>query len=132
MTKQIFKPTAIIALLLVAVLGITVTTKTTAYAATYWNVADNVGTEWTTVAESTTGFGCKVGISVLNSKAYRTDIQLLDRSGNVVWSQTGAFGVNETIYFNCGSNVYTVQLKTQGGTASVSTWRGGDLDPGFN
>ena len=133
MTKRIFKPTAIMALLLAAVLGFTMATSTTAHAATtFWTTAQNVSTSWTTVAESTTGFSCKVGVSILNNRAYRTDVRLLDRSGNVVWSQTGALAVNDTQRYNCGSNVYKVQLKTQGGTASVRTWNAGALDAGFN
>lgn len=78
---------------------------------------------WTTVASSKKGFNTDVYIKVINTSVSRNDIRMLDRYGRVVWEQEGAIGMNQSLaQFWCGSDVYTVQVKTQYGYGSATAW----------
>lgn len=74
---------------------------------------------WKTVASSTTGFNCNVvvGGSVLGN--YYMDVRMLDKNGNVVWSEENAFstigGNGGTRTFWCGSDIYYIQVKGHNG-----------------
>lgn len=82
-----------------------------------------VSTSWKTLATSTTGFNCNVFISCWNTAVYRCDVRMLGRNGNVLWSESGAIGGRDNRIFKCGSDVYTIQVKTQGGTATVYAYQ---------
>lgn len=94
---------------------------------TYSNSFENgavITTSWQTVATSTTGFNCDVYIKCMNTgtigwQVSPTDIQLLDRHGNVVWSQKGAVAGQGDAIFWCGSNIYEIQAKTQTGKGTI-------------
>ena len=78
-------------------------------------LATNNG-EWRTIAYSDNGFNCKVYIE--SSGAYSTNnigVRMLDQNGSVVWQDTGAQSANGSRIYNCGSNIYTIQIKNQVG-----------------
>lgn len=82
----------------------------------------SINTSWKTIASSTTGFNCDVWIGSYNTGTIGlvvapSDIRMLGRSGNVVWQESGAVAGNGAQrQFWCGSDVYTIQIKTQTGT----------------
>ncbi len=83
-----------------------------------------VSTSWTTVATSTTGFNCNVYIQCMNTgvvglKVVPSDIRMLGKSGNVIWSEDAAIAGQGNRIFYCGSDVYTIQIRTQGGDGLV-------------
>lgn len=100
--------------------------KVTPYANNYpYPSAGNalsITTSWKTIASSTTGFNCNVWIASYNTGTIGlivapSDIRMLGRSGNVVWQESGAVAGNGAQrQFWCGSDVYTIQIKTQTGT----------------
>ena len=94
---------------------------------TYSNSFQNgtvITTSWKTVATSTTGFDCNVYIKCMNTgmigwQVSPTDIRMLDRNGNVVWSENGAVAGQGNRTFWCGSNVYKIQARTQTGSGTI-------------
>ena len=85
----------------------------------------SINTSWKTIASSTTGFNCDVWIASYNLGTIGlvvspSDIRMLGKSGNVVWQESGAVAGNGAQrQFWCGSDVYTIQIKTQTGTGSA-------------
>lgn len=77
-------------------------------------------TSWQTIATSSTGFNCNVFIKCMNTTTsgwgvVPSDIRMLGKSGNVVWSENGAVPGQGNRTFWCGSDVYTIQIRTQAG-----------------
>lgn len=58
---------------------------------------------WATVASSTSGFNCNVVVSGLVIGNYCMDVHILNRNGNIVWSEENAFN---TIGGNGGSRTF--------------------------
>lgn len=85
----------------------------------------SINTSWKTIASSTTGFNCNVWIASYNTGTIGlvvapSDIRMLGKSGNVVWQESGAVAGNGAQrQFWCGSDVYTIQIKTQTGTGTA-------------
>ena len=124
MRTRVLKSTVIMTLLMALVVGITMP----ALAAgnnTYYSIDTN--TKWKTVAKSTNGFDCKVRIFNHNAAVARSDVKMLGKNGNVVWQESGALpGYAERI-FDCGSDVYEIQVKTQSGLGSAYASYAGEL-----
>lgn len=83
-----------------------------------------ISTEWTEVLSSSTGLGCNVYISCKNTiisggKVVPTDIQMLGKSGNVIWEESGAIPGQGSRIFICGNDVYKIRLKTQAGLGTA-------------
>lgn len=78
-------------------------------------------TAWKTIATSTSGFNCNVHVYAMTNAAY-VSIRMLDRNGNVVWSETNSVPGNQSRNFWCGSNVYKIQAKAITGNATVACW----------
>lgn len=73
-------------------------------------------TTWKTIASSTTGFNCDVVINGLVIGNYCLDVRMLDKNGNVVWSEENSVNtLNGARTFWCGKNVYTIQVKGHNG-----------------
>ncbi len=85
----------------------------------------SINTSWKTIASSTTGFNCDVWIASYNLGTIGlvvapSDIRMLGKSGNVVWQESGAVAGNGAQrQFWCGSDVYTIQIRTQTGTGTA-------------
>lgn len=85
----------------------------------------SINTSWKTIASSTTGFNCNVWIASYNLGTIGlsiapSDIRMLDKSGNVLWQESGAVaGTGAQRQFWCGSDVYTIQIRTQTGTGTA-------------
>ena len=63
-----------------------------------------------------TGFGAEIVILVVENTAISAnDIRMLDRYGNEIWEEEGAISNAGIRSFECGTDVYTVQIKTQSG-----------------
>lgn len=80
----------------------------------------NISTSWKTIATSTTGFGCNVYIKCMNTTldgltVVPSDIRMLGKNGNVLWSENGAIPGQGSRIFVCGKDVYTIQIRTQAG-----------------
>ena len=81
-------------------------------------------TSWQTIASSTTGFNCNVYIKCNNTATsglgvVPSDVRMLGKSGNVVWSENGAVpGLGSRVLW-CGSDVYKIQIKTQAGLGTA-------------
>lgn len=79
----------------------------------------HITTSWKTIAYSTKGFGCNVSITSFNKGTIglgiaKSDIRMLDRNGNELWYESGAvLGSGVARVFICGSDVYTIQIRTQ-------------------
>lgn len=78
-----------------------------------------VRTSWTTIATSTTGFNCNIEILSRNAAISTTHIRMLDKNGNVLWSENDAIACNDSRIFWCGSDVYTIQARTATGLTSI-------------
>lgn len=81
-------------------------------------------TDWTTIATASNGFGCNVQVNTFNTQINYVSVRMLDKSGNVVWSETNAIPYNKTRVFSCGSDVYQIQVKCVGtqNRSTVSCW----------
>lgn len=80
--------------------------------------------DWKTVAKSTTGFGCNVQINTLNTLVNYVSVRMLGKNGNEVWSETNAIPFNYSRVFECGTDVYEIQVRCVGkdNTSTVSAW----------
>jgi len=76
--------------------------------------------DWTTIATSTSGFGCTVQVNV--SGTGKVSIRMLGKNGNTLWSETGALGLVGSRQFDCGTDVYKIQVKCVSGYSRVSCW----------
>ncbi len=54
----------------------------------------------------------QVRIDTFNYGSTHLDIRMLDRNGNVVWSECCAIDKDQSRTFNCGSNVYYIEAKS--------------------
>lgn len=89
----------------------------------------NIGTAWTTVISSNSGFNRNVTISAttftLNGlfSTVPCDIRLLGVNDQELWYSGSAVPGNgsETIFW-CGSDVRKVQIRTTAGTGVCSAW----------
>lgn len=85
-----------------------------------------VTTSWQVLATSTTGFDCYVTICTRNTAILssggiaKTVVQMLGKSGNVLWTSTDEYSVpgQGSYEYHCGSDVYTIRVKTQAGGGS--------------
>lgn len=67
-----------------------------------------------------TGLGAEIVILVpTNTSISDNDIIMLDRNGNRVWEEFGAIPYEGIRSFECGSDVYTVQIRTQNGSGQA-------------
>lgn len=89
------------------------------YSEDYKGHNQNVSTSWKTIATSTTGFNHNVFIECRNPDLAPLDIRMLGKNGNIVWSESGAVGAQSNRMFWCGSDVYTIQAKSQRGISAV-------------
>lgn len=81
-------------------------------------------TSWQTIAYSTKGFNCNVYVKCNNTatvglKVVPCDVQMLDKNGNVLWSENGAIAGLGSRTFWCGSDVYKIQIRTQAGKGTA-------------
>lgn len=77
-------------------------------------------TSWKTVASSTKGFNCNVMIKCENTvfvgfHISRNHIRMLGKNGNILWEEEGAIDGSSKRIFKCGSDVYTIQIRTESG-----------------
>ncbi|MCI8548723.1 MAG: hypothetical protein HFJ38_07570 [Bacilli bacterium] len=85
-------------------------------------------TSWKTIASSTTGFNCNVYIKCKNTSlsgwtVVPCDIRMLGKNGNALWEEKGAIaGLGDRV-FSCGSDVYTIQIKTQAGSGTAYAYQ---------
>lgn len=71
---------------------------------------------WQTIAYSDNGFNCKVYIECSNGYVTsNSNIRMLGADGQTVWEETGAQPASGSRVYDCGSNVYTIQIKNQVG-----------------
>ena len=125
MKKTSLKTIVMIAIMVIAVLAMTVT----AYAADNYKGTITTSTSWKTLATSTSGFNRNV--TVFNSSAtldglgpIRADIRMLGRNGNVVWQENKACpGYGERTFW-CGSDVYEIQIKLANGYGTARAYPG--------
>jgi len=88
-----------------------------------------LSTSWKTIASSSTGFNCKVAVSSMttgtinNIQAVNPDIRMLGRNGNVVWSENSSTPGLSTRVYNCGSDVYTIQIRVSNGSGTARAYR---------
>lgn len=69
--------------------------------------------DWVTIAYSTGGgMSCNAMVLVDDNSADWTDVRMLGASGNVIWSENMAIRSNHHRTFYCGSDVYTLQIRT--------------------
>ena len=54
----------------------------------------------------------QVRITASNNGNTHTDIRMLDKNGNVVWSECCAVDCNQIRTFYCGSNVYSIEARS--------------------
>lgn len=77
-----------------------------------------INTSWKTIAEASNGFNCKIVILVpdnLNGNA--NDVRMLDKNGNQIWFEEYAIASCGDRCFECGANVYKIQIRTRGSYA---------------
>lgn len=83
------------------------------------------GKAWTRVAWSNTGFGCNVQINPLNTTIGGMSVRMLDRNENIIWQETEAIPYNKVRVFECGTDVFYIEVKCVDSNAgsSVSSWQ---------
>lgn len=74
---------------------------------------------WKTIATSSTGFNCNVKIASLGTSITTVDIQMLGKSGNVLWCEYESFGSSSSRVYWCGSDVYKIQAKYHYGNGTI-------------
>lgn len=77
-------------------------------------------TSWKTLATSTKGFDCNVFIKCENTvfvglRIAKNHVRMLDKNGNILWEESGAIKGSAQRIFKCGSDVYTIQIRTEAG-----------------
>ncbi|MBQ8997020.1 hypothetical protein IJ095_03305 [Candidatus Saccharibacteria bacterium] len=97
------------------VLVVAIALQAVAFAATESNVTING--IYTDVTTAGAGQHRYITCSVANPYGGQvTDVRMLGASGNIVWEEEGAIANNGTRTFECGSNVYKIQMKVRGVT----------------
>ena len=139
MRKYLKMPISVIMILLVMILNMTsvcaydesdVTalsvSRSNSYPYPSISKALSINTSWKELASSTDGFNCYVYIVSYNTSAssltqvVASDIQMLDANGNVIWYESGAVsGSGSSRIFFCGSDVYSIQIRTQIGKGTA-------------
>ena len=85
----------------------------------------SINTVWKEIAKSTDGFNCYVYIACYNTspgsltQVAASDIRMLDANGNVIWYEGGAVSGSGSRIFFCGSDVYSIQIRTQTGKGTA-------------
>ncbi len=79
----------------------------------------NIGTSYSSLKVAASSSGHSFYIKVYNTGYGRNDIRMLDKNGRVIWQESGAIAFNGNRTFWCGSNVATIQIKTQTSSAAV-------------
>ena len=79
---------------------------------------------WTTIANSTTGLNCNVYVKSMNTtldglRVVGTNIRMLGRNGNVLWSESEAVPGQGSRVFWCGSNIYKIQAQPKAGVGVI-------------
>lgn len=65
---------------------------------------------------SGSGFNCNVLVGFLNNTYTNNSVQLRGKTGNVLWTGTHGFSTSSTYW--CGSDVYSIWIKTNSGTGT--------------
>lgn len=115
----------------VMVMGI----STTAFAAgsnhfpyTQSNTLKTDATSWKRIAYSDNGFNCKVYIQASNSyTTSNSNIRMLGRNGNVIWEGKGVQPASGSRTYDCGSDVYSIEIMNQVGTGYAWARYAGEL-----
>lgn len=83
---------------------------------------------WQTIAYSDDGFNCKVYIECSNGYVTsNSSIRMLGSDGHPVWEEIGAQPASGGRTYNCGSNIYTIQIKNQTGNGYAWARYAGEL-----
>lgn len=78
---------------------------------------------WTTVATSSTGFGCNVQINTQNTATSYVSVRMLDSTGTIErWIEINAIPFNKSRVFYCGTDVHIIQVKCVSGYSTVGCW----------
>lgn len=132
-TKQNLKSTTIIAMAIAFVMFVTFLVPCIpAQAAGIRYYSINTSTSWKTIATASSGFDCNVDISCTNFNNVPCDIRMLNSKGSVLWEESGAIQITSMVgsggpgsrKFWCGSDVYTIQIRTQGGKGTAVATQG--------
>lgn len=144
--KHIGKTLALIALAIMMVFGSTLsafaaTNEVVGTDATVESVESsvqprsiNISTSWTTVLSVSTSSSTGINSDIIISANTFTsngllstvpcDIQMLGKNGQLLWSKDDAIpGSGAHTEFWCGSDVYTVQIRTTAGYGTASAWK---------
>lgn len=132
-TKQNFKSTTIVAIIMTFIIFVTFLVPCISVKAAgihYYSI--NTSTSWKTIATASSGFDCKVDISCTNFNNVPCDIRMLNSKGTVLWEESGAIRITSIVgsggygsrIFECGSDVYTIQIRTQSGTGTAIATQG--------
>ena len=85
-----------------------------------------IETSWRTIATSNSGFNCNIYIECLNNTflpnswtVSPTDIRMLGKRGNVIWSESGAVAGLGNRTFWCGKDIYKIQARCQVGDGTI-------------
>lgn len=132
-TKQSFKSTTLVAMVIALVMCITILVPSIPVQAAgirYYSI--NTSTSWKTIATASSGFDCNVDIKCTNFEHVPCDIRMLNSKGSVIWEESGAIQITSMVgsggpgfrTFWCGSDVYTIQIRTQGGKGTALATQG--------
>lgn len=103
---------------------ISVTDKASVFSNKFYSGINISSKEWTTIATSTSGFNCNVYVKCMNTtfdglRVVGTNIRMLGRNGNVLWSENEAVAGQGSRVFECGSDVYTIQASPRAGSGVI-------------
>ena len=96
---------------LIAVLIVTLSFSSTAFAAT---MANNItlGPDYVIVVGNGNCSNKSVTITCYNNSTYHhNDVRMKDSNGNIVWEEYGAIDYSGQRTFYCGSNVYSIEVR---------------------
>lgn len=87
----------------------------------------SVNTNWKNIATADYGFGCNIEVESMsanlgnNSTVLGLDVRMLDKKGNVLWSQSEAVpGWGKRVFW-CGKDVYKIQVRYNRGIGSAAS-----------
>ena len=112
----------------VEVAGNTATTYSNTFPHPFGSNPLSTDTSWKTIAYSNTGFSCNVYVACYNTatvgiSVVPSDVRMLGKNGQVVWSASGYIpGLGHRILW-CGSDVYTLQIRTQAGKGTAYAYQ---------
>ncbi len=101
-----------------------VTDKASVYSNKFYSGINISSNQWTTIATSTSGFNCNVYVKCMNTtldglRVVGTNIRMLGRNGNVIWSENEAVAGQGSRVFWCGSDIYTIQASPRAGLGVI-------------